>query len=46
MGSGLVYFFGRITSPFSMIYLVVIRVSAVILNPRAALSIAGLAYFL
>ena len=44
--SGLVYFFGGITSPFSMLYLVVIMVSAVILNRRAALTIAGLAYIL
>ena len=33
--SGLVYFFGGITSPFSMLYLVVIMVSAVILRRRA-----------
>jgi two-component system sensor histidine kinase PilS (NtrC family) len=44
--SGLVYFFGGITSPFSMLYLVVIMVSAVILQRRAALTIAGLAYIL
>lgn len=44
--TGLVYFFGGITSPFSMLYLVVIMVSAVILKRRAALTIAGLAYIL
>ena len=44
--SGLVYFFGGITSPFSMLYLVVIMVAAVILQRRAALTIAGLAYIL
>jgi two-component system, NtrC family, sensor histidine kinase PilS len=44
--TGLVYFFGGITSPFSMLYLVVIMVAAVILNRRAALTIAGLAYIL
>lgn len=44
--TGLVYFFGGITSPFSMLYLVVIMVSAVILQRRAALTIAGLAYIL
>ena len=32
--SGLVYFFGGITSPFSMLYLVVIMVAAVILQRR------------
>ena len=44
--TGLVYFFGGVTSPFSMLYLVVIMVSAVILQRRAALTIAGLAYIL
>ncbi len=44
--SGLVYFFGGITSPFSMLYLVVIMVSAVILQRRAAMTIAGIAYIL
>ncbi len=44
--TGLVYFFGGITSPFSMLYLVVIMVSAVILQRRTALTIAGLAYIL
>ena len=44
--SGLVYFFGGITSPFSMLYLVVIMVAAVILQRRAALTVAGLAYIL
>lgn len=44
--SGLVYFFGGITSPFSMLYLVVIMVSAVVLQRRAALTVAGLAYIL
>ncbi|MDQ1349697.1 MAG: domain S-box protein [Acidobacteriota bacterium] len=44
--TGLVYFFGGITSPFSMLYLVVIMVSAVILQRRAALTIAGLGYIL
>ena len=44
--TGLVYFFGGITSPFSMFYLVVIMVAAVILQRRAALTVAGLAYIL
>ncbi|MEO7796063.1 MAG: ATP-binding protein [Thermoanaerobaculia bacterium] len=44
--TGLVYFFGGITSPFSMLYLVVIMVSAVILQRRTAMTIAGLAYIL
>ena len=44
--TGLVYFFGGITSPFSMLYLVVIMVSAIILQRRAALTVAGLGYIL
>lgn len=44
--TGLVYFFGGITSPFSMLYLVVIMVASVILQRRAGLTIAGLAYIL
>jgi two-component system sensor histidine kinase PilS (NtrC family) len=44
--TGLVYFFGGITSPFSMLYLVVIMVASTILQRRAGLTIAGLAYIL
>lgn len=44
--TGLVYFFGGITSPFSMLYLIAIMVASVILKRRAALTIAGLAYIL
>ena len=44
--TGLVYFFGGISSPFSMLYLVVIMVASVILRRRAGLTIAGLAYIL
>ena len=44
--TGLVYFFGGITSPFSMLYLVVIMVASVVLQRRASLTIAGLAYIL
>jgi two-component system sensor histidine kinase PilS (NtrC family) len=44
--TGLVYFFGGITSPFSMLYLVVIMVASVILRRRAGLMVAGIAYIL
>ena len=44
--TGLVYFFGGITSPFSMLYLVVIMVASVILRQRAGLTVAGVAYIL
>ena len=44
--TGLVYFFGGISSPFSMLYLVVIMVASVILRRRAGLTIAGIAYIL
>lgn len=44
--TGLVYFFGGIISPFSMLYLVVIMVASVILRRRAGLTVAGIAYIL
>jgi len=44
--TGLVYFFGGITSPFSMLYLVVIMVASVMLRRRAGLTVAGVAYIL
>lgn len=44
--TGLVYFFGGISSPFSMLYLVVIMVASVMLHRRSGLSVAGLAYIL
>lgn len=44
--TGLVYFFGGITSPFSMLYLVVIMVASVLLRRRAGLTVAGIAYIL
>jgi two-component system, NtrC family, sensor histidine kinase PilS len=44
--TGLVYFFGGITSPFSMLYLVVIMVASVILRRRTGLMVAGVAYIL
>jgi two-component system sensor histidine kinase PilS (NtrC family) len=44
--TGLVYFFGGISSPFSMLYLVVVMVASVILRRRAGLTIAGIAYIL
>ncbi len=42
--TGLVYFFGGITSPFSMLYLVDIIVAAVVLQRRAGLTVAGISY--
>jgi len=42
--TGLVYFFGGITSPFSMLYLVDIMVAAVVLQRRAGLTVAGISY--
>jgi two-component system sensor histidine kinase PilS (NtrC family) len=44
--TGLVYFFGGISSPFSMLYLVVVMVASVMLRRRAGLSVAGVAYIL
>jgi two-component system sensor histidine kinase PilS (NtrC family) len=44
--TGLVYFFGGISSPFSMLYLVVIMVASVMLRRRAGLTVAGIAYIL
>jgi two-component system sensor histidine kinase PilS (NtrC family) len=42
--TGLVYFFGGIGSPFSLFYLVVIMVAAVMLRRRAGLLVATIAY--
>jgi two-component system sensor histidine kinase PilS (NtrC family) len=42
--TGLVYFFGGIGSPFSLFYLVVIMVAAVLLRRRAGLIVATCAY--
>ncbi len=44
--TGLVYFFGGIGSPFSLFYLVVIMVAAVMLRRRAGLIVATIAYLL
>ena len=41
--TGLVYYFGGIASPFSMLYLVVITVAATLLSQRAAIVLANLA---
>ena len=42
--TALVYYFGGVTSPFSMLYLIVISISAVFLRRRAAILVANLAY--
>ncbi len=42
--TALVYHFGGMTSPFSMLYLIVISISAVLLRRRAAILVANLAY--
>lgn len=44
--TSLVYFFGGIGSPFSMLYLVVIMVAAALLRHRAGLVVASAAYIL
>ncbi|MFN7942721.1 MAG: ATP-binding protein [Thermoanaerobaculia bacterium] len=44
--TSLVYFFGGIASPFSMLYLVVIAVASVMLRRRSGLQIASAAYIL
>ena len=42
--SGLVYYFGGVVSPFSMLYLIVIAVAAALLRRRAAFTVATIAY--
>ncbi|MBZ0111051.1 MAG: PAS domain S-box protein [Thermoanaerobaculia bacterium] len=42
--TSLVYYFGGVTSPFSMLYLIVISISAVLLRRRAAILVANIAY--
>ena len=44
--SALVYYFGGASSPFSMLYLVVVSISATLLRRRASLFVANLAYLL
>jgi two-component system sensor histidine kinase PilS (NtrC family) len=44
--TALVYWFGGISSPFTMLYLVVISVAATLLRRRAALLVANIAYLL
>ncbi len=42
--TGLVYYFGGISSPFSLLYLLVIAVAASLLRRRAAMVVATIAY--
>ena len=44
--TGLVYYFGGISSPFSMLYLIVIAVASTFLRRRAGLTVASVAYLL
>jgi two-component system sensor histidine kinase PilS (NtrC family) len=44
--TSLVYFFGGIGSPFSMLYLVVIMVASALLRRRSGFLVASVAYFL
>jgi two-component system sensor histidine kinase PilS (NtrC family) len=44
--SALVYYFGGIASPFSMLYLIVIAVAAALLRRRAGIRVATMAYAL
>ena len=44
--TGLVYYFGGLTSPFSIFYFVVVIVAAALLRRRPALAIASLAWLL
>ncbi len=44
--TGLVYYFGGISSPFSILYLIVVIVASILLERRAGLSVATIAWLL
>ncbi len=44
--TGLVYYFGGISSPFSILYLIVVIVASILLERRAGLSVATIAWVL